>query len=149
MRELKQYHTARELCVGTFLAVIGIMLIGVAGSEMLDDWIRTAMYVAGFVGCLGGCLLMWKDLAAAAVFSLACPKGNFLGEFRLNGYFFGAYEREGENGSKQFRLVSSPKMEPEWEAACIRYLVNEGLIEEMWPQMSQKIKEEADWAFFG
>jgi hypothetical protein len=40
-------------------------------------------------------------------------------------------------------------MEPEREAACIRYLVNEGLIEELWPQMSQKIKEEADWAFFG
>jgi len=149
MRELKQYHTTRELCVGTFLAVIGIVLIGVAGSEMLDDWIRTAMYVAGFVGCLGGFLLIWKDLAAAAVLSLARPKGNFLGEFRLNGYFLEAYEREGENGSKQFRLVSSPKMEPEREAACIRYLVNEGLIEELWPQMSQKIKEEADWAFFG
>ena len=149
MRELKQYHTTRELCVGTFLAVIGIVLIGVAGSEMLDDWIRTAMYVAGFVGCLGGCLLIWKDLAAAAVLSLARPKGNFFGEFRLNGYLLEAYEREGENGSKQFRLVSSLKMESEREAACIRYLGNEGLIEELWPRMSQKIKEEADWAFFG
>ena len=107
------------------------------------------LYVAGFVGCLGGCLLMWKDLAAAAVLSPARPKGNFLWEFRLNGYFLEAYEREGENGGKQFRLVSSPKMEHEREAACIRYLVNEGLIEELWPRMSQKIKEEADWAFFG
>jgi hypothetical protein len=149
MRELKQYHATRELCVGTFLAVIGIILIGVAGPEMFDGWIRTAMYVTGFVGCLGGFLLIWKDLAAAAVLWLARPKGNFLGEFRLNGYFLEAYECEGENGSKQFRLVSSPKMEPEREAACIRYLVNEGLIEELWPRMSQKIKEEADWAFFG
>jgi hypothetical protein len=33
------------------------------------------------------------------------------------------------------------------EAACIRYMVNEGLIEEFWPDMNKKIKEEADWAF--
>jgi hypothetical protein len=149
MREVKQYHTTREFCAGTFLAVVGIVLIGVAESEMLDDWIRIAMYVAGFVGYLTGSLLMWKDLAAAAALSLARPKGNFLGEFRLNGYFLEADERVVENGGKQFRLVSSPQMEPEREAACIRYLVNEGLIEELWPRTSQKIKEEADWAFFG
>jgi hypothetical protein len=145
MRE--QYRTNWEVCAGTFLAIVGIVLIGVGGSEMFDNWIRTAMYVAGFIACLGGVFLIWKDLVAAAAFSLARPKGNFLGEFRLNGYFFEAYEREEENGSKQFRLLSSPKMDPEREAACIRYLVNEGLIEELWPQMSQKIKEEADWAF--
>ena len=40
-------------------------------------------------------------------------------------------------------------MDSEQEAACIRYLVNEGLIEELWPKMSQRIKEEADWAFQG
>ena len=28
-----------------------------------------------------------------------------------------------------------------------RYMVNEKLIEEFWPEMSKKIKEEADWAF--
>jgi hypothetical protein len=67
----------------------------------------------------------------------------------MNGYFFEAYERDGENGGKQFRLLSSPKLDSEGEAACIRYLVNEGLVDELWPQMSQKIKEEADWAFQG
>ena len=67
----------------------------------------------------------------------------------MNGYFFEAYERDGENGSKQFRLLSSPKLDSDREAACIRYLVNEGLIDELWPQMSQKIKEEAAWAFQG
>jgi hypothetical protein len=103
--------------------------------------------VAGSAGCFGGFFLIWKDLVAGAVFSLARPKDNFLGEFRLNGHFFEAYECGGENCSKQFRLLSSPKMDPEREAACIRYLVNEGLIDELWPQRCQKIKEEADWAF--
>jgi len=149
MRELAHRHTTWEVCTGTFFAVVGIVLIGVAGSEILDNWIRTAMYVAGFVACLGGAFLIWKDLIGAVASSLARGKSNFLGDFRLNGYFFEAYECDGKNGNKQFRLLSSPKMDPEREAACIRYLVNEGLIEELWPQMSQKIKEEADWAFRG
>jgi hypothetical protein len=54
----------------------------------------------------------------------------------LNGYFFEAYEREEENGSKQFQLLASPNIDPQREAACIRYLVNGGLIEDLWPQMS-------------
>ena len=116
---------------------------------MLDNWVRTTMYAAGFITCLSGTFLIWKDLVAAVVFSLARPKGNFLGEFRLNGYFFEAYEQEEENGGKQFRLLTSPQIDPEREAAWVRYLVNEGLIEEWWPRMSQKIKEEADWAFQG
>jgi hypothetical protein len=149
MRELRQYRTTREIYGGIFPVVVGIVLMGVGGSEMIADWIRAVMYLAGFIACLAGALLIWKDFVAAPGFSQARLKGNFLGEFRLNGYFFEAYEREEEDGSKQFRLLSSPKMGPEWEAACIRYLVNEGLIEEFWPQMSQKIEEETAWAFQG
>lgn len=37
---------------------------------------------------------------------------------------------------------------PDQEAAIIRYLVHEGLIDDMWPQSSKKIQEEANWAFF-
>jgi hypothetical protein len=81
------------------------------------------------------------------LFVILFTLGVVTGRFRLNGYSFEAYEREGENGSKQFRLVSSAKVNPEREAACIRYMVNEGLIEDLWPEMSKKIKEEADWAF--
>jgi hypothetical protein len=106
--------------------------------------------VIGFVACLGGFVPLWKDLPDASVVgheSLVRSQGNFLGRFHLNGCSFEAYEKEGENGSKQFRLVSSPKVSPEREAACIRYMVNEGLIEDLWPEMSKKIKEEADWAF--
>ena len=107
------------------------------------------MYVAGFIAFLGGAFPIWRDLIASEAHSLARPKGKFLGEFRLNGYFFEAYEREEENGVKRFRLLASPVMDSAREAACIRYLVNEGLIEELWPKMSQRIKEEADWAFQG
>jgi hypothetical protein len=39
-------------------------------------------------------------------------------------------------------------MEPEREAALIRYLINEGLSEQIWPQISRRIEEEATWAFF-
>ena len=125
MRQLESFHTTWEVWVGTFLSVVGIVLIGVGGAELLDDWIRPVMYVAGFIAFLGGGFLIWRDLVASEAYSLPRPKGQFLGEFHLNGYFFKAYEREGENGSKQFRLLSSPKMDPEQEAACIRYLVNE------------------------
>jgi hypothetical protein len=31
----------------------------------------------------------------------------YLGKFQLNGYLFEAYERIGNNGGKEFRLVSS------------------------------------------
>jgi hypothetical protein len=149
MRQLEDFHTTWEMWVGTCLSIVGIVLIGVGGSEILDDRIRPAMYVAGFLAFLGGAFLIWRDLFASEAHSLARPKGKFLGEFRLNGHFFEAYERDEENGSRQFRLLSSPKMDPEQEAACIRYLVNEGLIEELWPRMSGKIKEEASWAFQG
>ena len=90
MRELAHRHTTWEVRTGTFFAVVGIVLIGVAGSEILDNWIRTAMYVAGFVACLGGAFLIWKDLIGAVASSLASGKSNFLGDFRLNGYFFEA-----------------------------------------------------------
>jgi hypothetical protein len=29
----------------------------------------------------------------------------------------------------------------------VRYMVNEGHIENMWPEMSKQIEEDADWAF--
>ena len=68
--------------------------------------------------------------------------------FYLNGRFFQPYEEAISTGHKKFRLLCSPPMEPEREAALIRYLINEGLSERMWPQISRRIEEEATWAFF-
>ena len=72
---------------------------------------------------------------------------NFLGRFRLNCYTFEAYEQNGLHGNRELHLVSFRKIGCEQEAALIRYLVNEGLIEELWPQMSRKIMDETGWAF--
>jgi len=68
--------------------------------------------------------------------------------FYLNGYFFRPVEQETSNGLKQFRLSSTLPLNPDHEAAVIRYLINEGLSERMWPEISTRIEEEATWAFF-
>ena len=47
-------------------------------------------------------------------------------------------------GEQRISVVSSPRIIAEQEAACIRYMVHEGLIEELLPQMSKKITEETD-----
>jgi len=60
MRQLDDFHTYWEVWVGTCLSVVGIVLIGVGGSEMLDDWIRPTMYVAGFIAFLGGGSPDWE-----------------------------------------------------------------------------------------
>ena len=41
-----------------------------------------------------------------------------------------------------------PGITAQKEAALIRYIVNEGLIENISRGMSKKIEEEAGWAFF-
>jgi hypothetical protein len=66
----------------------------------------------------------------------------------LNGYSLRAYECETARDGKQFRLVSIPGVAPQKEAAVIRYIVNEGLIENILQGMSKEIEEEAGWAFF-
>jgi hypothetical protein len=71
-----------------------------------------------------------------------------LREFYLNGYLFQPYEQQTPSGRQQFRLASTPQMSPDREAAVIRYLINEALSEDMWPQISGRIEEEANWAFF-
>jgi hypothetical protein len=68
--------------------------------------------------------------------------------FYLNGYFFQPIEQETSNGRKQFRLSSTLPLSHDHEAAVIRYLINEGISEKMWPPISRRIEEEANWAFF-
>ena len=99
---------------------------------------------------MSGLLLIWKDaITVAVVRNEPAPifTRSYLGKFRLNGYLFEAYEQGVDNGVREFRLISSPSVSPAREAAFIRYLVREGLIEDMWPEMSRLIEEEANWAF--
>ena len=150
MRNFQPADTTWRMWVGLVLSVVGIGLYGVAGEEALEWWTVTATYAGCLLACSSGLCLICNDLFENLVLPqerLTKSEGNFLGRFRLNSYSFAAYERDGANGVKQLRLVSSTRVSAQQEAACIRYMVNEGLIEEFWPEMSKKINEEADWAF--
>jgi hypothetical protein len=73
--------------------------------------------------------------------------GAELGRIQLNGDYLIAYECETPNAKKQFRLASYRTLSPEKEAALIRYLAMEGFLVSLWPEMKERIEEEANWAF--
>jgi hypothetical protein len=75
--------------------------------------------------------------------------GSELGTIQLNGCCLVAYESETGNGEKRFRLASSRPLSPEREAALIRYLAVEGFLVSLWPEMKERIEDEAGWAFLG
>ena len=136
--------------MGIVIAESSTLLIGLGGWDALHFETRMLMYVCGSITFLGGLLLIWKDatrMAVARYVPALISRGSYLGKFRLNGYLFEAYEQEAANGVRAFRLISSPSVNRAREAAFVRYMVHEGLIEGMWPQLSRQIEEEADWAF--
>jgi hypothetical protein len=142
----------RAVWVDIVLISLGITLFG-CGS-WLELWLRWLIYLLGFTLCLAGFFLICKDLLSALELpeeptpEQPEPEGVYLGSFDLNGYSFRAYERKIANGSGQFRLISFLPLSPQREAAFIRYIVNEGLIENIWRDKSRQIEEEANWAFF-
>jgi hypothetical protein len=150
MQETNKRDSIWHLFAGVLAADLGMLLIGLGGWDALKIETRILIYVAGSLLFLSGLVLIWIDaIRLAALRHEPAPEsaGMYLGKFRLNGYLFEAYEREGNNGGKEFRLVSSPSVSPVQEAAFIRYIIQEGLIENLWPQMSKQIEEDANWAF--
>jgi len=103
-----------------------------------------------------GIFLIWKEpLRKLRIRDKPAPddtrsegKVKPLGRLELNGYVFEAYEEELDHDRRRFRLRSFPSISPEREAGFVRYLVHEGFIEQRWPHLSGKIKQEAGWAFF-
>ena len=91
--------------------------------------------------------LLWRWCAPVKEEPMPEADGVYLGKFNLNGYTFKAYERETVDGSTQFRLSAFPSITCEQEAALIRYLVNEGLVENLVQGLSKRIEEETNWAF--
>ena len=146
--------TAWPICVGVLLIYAGMALIGLGGWYSFELWLRWLIYLAGFIFFLGGLLLMWNDLLGEREFpeepTAQTPElgGVYLASFALNSHSFKAFECETDKGRRQFRLISSPPLNSEREAAYIRYLVHEGLVENIWRGMSKRIEEEATWAFF-
>ena len=145
------------LYAGVLFACVVMVLTFLGALDTAKIWIRILIYLAAFILCMGGVFILC--LGGVFLIGKACkvalqdeatiaPKSACLGTFHLNGRSFAAYEKETGHGGKQFRLLSYPSVDPEQEAAIIRYMVREGLIEDMWPQLSQKIQEEANWAFF-
>ena len=150
MKEANSKDSAKCLFIGVMIADVGLLLIGLGGWNALYFQTHILNYVGGSILFLSGLILIWIDaigITAAQNGSALRSKGTYLGKFELNGYLFKAYERGTNKGASEFRLVSSPSLSPAQEAAFIRYLVNEGLIEVMWPKMSRQIEEEAGWAF--
>ena len=150
MQEINKRDSTWHLFAGVLAADLGMLLIGLGGWDALKTETRTLIYVGGSLLFLSGLYLVWIDAIRLAALRLEPGlefTGMYLGKFQLNGYLFEAYEREGDNGGKEFRLVSTPPVSPAREAAFIRYIIQEGLINNLWPQMSKQIEEEANWAF--
>jgi hypothetical protein len=140
------------ICAGILLVCFGMALIGFGRWYNLDVPQGLSVYLAGFIFCMGGLFyLWWKDPSdEPSEDELPQPgsKNIYLGNLHLNGYSLRAYECQTDCDGTRFRLVSIPAVRPHKEAALIRYIVNEGLIENISRSMSNKIEEEAGWAFF-
>jgi hypothetical protein len=150
MQKAREEQPAWRICVGILLTYLGMALIGFGGWYSLELSMRWFIYLVGSTVFLAGLFLIWKDPLSTPGFQeepTQEPKSIYLGKFDLNGYSFRAYERETDKAGRQFRLISFRSLTPEREAAFIRYMVNEGLIENIWRRMSKKIEEEANWAF--
>lgn len=139
-----------QFVLGVIMADISVLLIGVGGWDALKFENRMLIYVSGLILLLGGLCLIVSDtvkLTESSFRPILTSSGMYLGRFCLNGFLFEAYERETNEGRKEFRLTSTPSVRVAQEAAFVRYIVNEGLVDELWPDLSKRIKAEADWAF--
>jgi hypothetical protein len=140
----------RQFVLGLSIAEFGLLLIGLGAWDALNADMRVLMYVSGSMCLLSGICLIWLDAIKLGTANNKPPStvnGLYLGRFKLNNYTFDAYERDASGGRREFRLVSNPSVSSAQEAAFVRYMVNEGHIENMWPHMSKQIEEDADWAF--
>jgi hypothetical protein len=139
-----------QFVLGVIMADLSVLLIAVGGWDVLNSERRMLIYVSGSILLLVGLGLVVSDtIKLAELFPqpvLTC-RGMYLGRFSLNGFMLEAYERETSEGRKEFRLVSTPSVRVAQEAAFVRYVVNEGLVDNLWPHLSERIQKEADWAF--
>jgi hypothetical protein len=150
MQKVLQKQPGWLLGVDILLAGLGVALCGFAqwnGPQFSTWWL---IYLSGSFLFIGGLFLIWNGPWCAPVKQGPTPEadGVCLGKFNLNGYTFKAYERETVDGSRQFRLSAFPSITRDQEAAVIRYLVNEGLVDNLVEGLSKRIEEEANWAFY-
>jgi hypothetical protein len=145
MRRSKERDEVYWNCSSILLAIVGVVLIACAELHAISFWAFVSFYSAGFLGFFSSLFLLWINPVGP---KNEDSKPDFLGKFRLNGCIFEACEEEDEIGGLKFRLYSGSGLRPRQEAALIRYLINEGFIQDMWPLISERIETEAHWAFF-
>ena len=141
MQKIGDRRGAWSTWVGILLAILGVGLMGSGIWRILPT-------IPLF---LGVCFLICKDRQATSNFQEMPAlerQGIYLGRCDLNGRSLEAYECASDKNGTQLRLTSIPTLTHEQEAAFIRYIVNEGLAENIWPGMGKKIAAEANWAFF-
>jgi hypothetical protein len=147
MQTHKKKRLLLRLCGGFLTFTSGLILI------CLLNWgtsvyipLNIALGLAGITLCMVGMRLF---LIATADDEPIQVTGSELGTIQLNSCCLVAYESETADGKKQFRLASSRPLSPEREAALIRYLAVEGFLISLWPEMKERIEDEAGWAFLG
>ena len=143
----KHKGTDWQIVVGAAACGSGLLLFAAAQLiRNMDAPTYITFCFAGIVTCAVGATLFFLPLSDSG--SEMKIEGGHLGSLWLNGRYLVAYEKQVRGGRKQFRLTGSVPLRPEREAALIRYLVVEGFVDRLWPQLSDSIEEETSWAFF-
>ena len=136
-----------QIVVGAAACGSGLLLFGAAQViRNMDASTYITFCFAGIVTCAVGATLFFLPSSYSELEMKI--EGGHLGSLWLNGRYLVAYEKKVRGGRKQFRLTGSVPLRPEREAALIRYLVVEGFVDRLWPQLSESIEEETSWAFF-
>jgi hypothetical protein len=151
MQETRQTNGIWALYVGTLflIAIISLVVWCEYKTNHTVTWL--ILSAGGFVFWIAGFVATRREASAGPTGRSGLAESSMelcFVKFDLNGYFFQPYEQLTLDGRQRFRLLATPSMSPEQEAAVIRYLINEGLTEKMWPRISRRIEEEANWAFF-
>jgi len=141
--------------VGLLITQAGFWLLAFGELYLPGTWIHQLSYGGVILVGSGMILLSWQKIPRSKNLhhdnarepTAVAIREKFLGQISLNDYLLEAYELEVNGRGKQFRLRGFPSLDSEHEARYIRYLIHEGFIDQRWPQVSSKIKEEAGWAF--
>ena len=155
MSKIKDRSVAWHFLAGLLITEAGFSLLAFGELYLPGTWMHHLSYGGVFLVCLGIMLLSWQILPPlktlhddpAANPTAVAVQEKFLGEISVNGCLLEAYEQEIDCRGKQFRLRAFPCIDSEHEARYVRYLIHEGFIDQRWPRVSNKIKEEAGWAF--
>ena len=155
MSKTKNQSVTWYFLAGLLITEAGFGLIAFGELYLPDTWMHHLSYGGVFLFCLGMILLSWQKVRYSKTLHLdtvpnptaVTVREKLLGEINVNGYLFEAYEQEVDCRGKQFRLRAFPCIDSEHEARYVRYLIHEGFIDQRWPRLSNKIKEEAGWAF--